>query len=131
MGAVDIEGVEQTGHVVGHVGDGVRVIGSGAAAGIAVVEEDDTEPGGQNGDLLQRPQRRVVSDPHQQDEWGAVSVNLVEQLLPVRADGSRSRDVLDVRGHRFLPRSGGCARHESSSGLRRRLGTGGPLNRDA
>ena len=116
MGAVDIERVEQTGHVVSHVRDGVRVIGSGAAAGIAVVEEDDTEPGGENGDLLQRPQRRVVSDPHQQDEWRAVSVNLVEQLLPVRADGSRSRDVLDVRGHRFLLRSGGCALHESSSG---------------
>ena len=80
--------VEQTEDVVGHVGDGVRVIGSGAATGIAVVEEDDTEPGGELWDLLQRPQRRVVSDPHHEDEWGAVAVNLVEQLLPVRADGS-------------------------------------------
>ena len=88
MGPVDIERVEQTGHVISHVRDGVGVIGSGAASGIAVVEEDDTEPGGENGDLLQRPQRRVVSDPHHQDEWRAVTVNLVEQLLPVRADGS-------------------------------------------
>ena len=88
MGAVDVEGVEQTGDVVSHVGDGVRVIGSGAAAGVAVVEEDDTEPGGELGDLLQRPQRRVVSDPHHQDEWWAVSVDLVVQLLPVGADGS-------------------------------------------
>ena len=40
-------------------------------------------------------------------------MNLVEQLLPVRADGSRSREVLVVRGYRFLPRSGGCAPHDA------------------
>ena len=55
VGAVDIERIEQAGHIVGHVGDGVGVIGSGAAAGVTVVEEDDMEPGGQDGDLLQRP----------------------------------------------------------------------------
>ena len=85
---MDFERVEQTDDVVSHVGDGVRVIGSGAATGIAVVEQDDTEPGGELWDLLQGPQRRVVSDPHHQDEWRAVAMNLVEQLLPVRADGS-------------------------------------------
>jgi hypothetical protein len=57
MGAVDIERVEQAGQVVGHVRDGVWVIGSGAAAGIAVVDEDDTELGGESGDLLQCPKR--------------------------------------------------------------------------
>jgi hypothetical protein len=99
MGAVDIERVEQTGHIVSHVGDGVGMIGSGAAAGITVIKDDDTEPAAENGDLLQRPQRRVVSDPHEQYKCGALSVNLVEQLLPVRVHGSRSRDVLDARGH--------------------------------
>ena len=88
MGAVDVERFEQTGHVVSHVRDGVRVIGPGAAAGIAVVEEDDTEPSGESRDLLQHPKRRVVTDSHHQDEWRAVSMNLVEQLLPVRVDGS-------------------------------------------
>src|SRR5215204_5162383 len=122
MGASDVERVEQTGHVVSHVRDGVLVIGPGAAAGIAVVEEDDTEAGGQNGDLLQRPQRRVVSDPHHQDERGAVSVNLVEQLLPIRADGSRSRDLLDGRGQGFLRGSGGRGIHDSFSGLPAWLG---------
>ena len=85
---MDVEGVEQTGDVVSHVGDGVGVIGSGAAPGVAVVDEDDLEPGGELGDLLQRPQRRVVADPHQQDEWWAVSMDLVVQLLPVGVDGS-------------------------------------------
>ncbi len=117
MGALDLERVEQTGDVVSHVGDGGRVIGSGAAPGIAVVEEDDLEPGGEDRDLLQRPQRRVVSDPHDQDERGAVSVDLVVQLLPVRVDGPCSRDLVDVRGRRFLDRSGGCAVHEFSSGV--------------
>ena len=102
VGARDVQRVEQTGHVVSHVGNGVRVIGSGAATGIAVIEEDDTEPSRENGNLFQRPQRRVVSDSHHQHEWRAGSVNLVEQLLPVRADGSRSRGVLDVRGHGFV-----------------------------
>jgi hypothetical protein len=55
VSAVDFERVEQTGDVVSHVRDGVRVIGSGAATGIAVVEEDDTEPGGELWDLLPRP----------------------------------------------------------------------------
>ena len=99
---MDFERVEQTGDVVGHVGDGVRVIGSGAATGVAVVEQDDLELGGELRDLLQGPQRRVVSDPHDQHEWGAVAVDLVVELLPVGADGSRSRDVLAVGGHRFV-----------------------------
>ena len=38
----------------------------------------------------QRPQRGVVSDSHHQDEWWAVAVYLVVQLLPVGPDGSRS-----------------------------------------
>ena len=54
---MDIESFEQTGHVVSHVRDGVRVIGPGAAAGIAVVQEDDLEPRGESRNLLQRPQR--------------------------------------------------------------------------
>ena len=90
-----------------------------AAAGVAVVDEDEAELGAQNGDLLQRPQRRVVSDHHEQDEWGALSMDLVVQLLAVRADGSRSRDGLTFRGHGFLVQSGGRAVHESSSGLPR------------
>ena len=45
VGAMDVEGVEQTGDVVSHVGDGVGVIGPGAAPGIAVVDEDDTGTG--------------------------------------------------------------------------------------
>jgi hypothetical protein len=54
---LDVERVEQPGHVVSHVRDGVRVIGPGTAAGIAVVEQDHPEAGGENGHLLQRPQR--------------------------------------------------------------------------
>jgi hypothetical protein len=129
MRAVDIERVEQTSHVLSHVRDGVWLMGSGTAAGIAIVQEDDTESGGKNGDLLQRPQRRVVADSHHQNQCRTLSVNLVVQLLPVRVHSSRSPDMPVSRNRFFLP-SCGCGLHESSSACSL-AGTGGPLSRGA
>ena len=80
----DPQRVEQAGEVVCHVRYLVGVAGFRAAAGVAVVDQDHLELRGKGRHLGQRPQRRVVPDPHHQDQRGSVAMDLVVQLLPVR-----------------------------------------------
>src|SRR5688572_32760788 len=61
------------------------------AAGVAVVEDDDLERPRQRRHLRQPPQRRVVPNPHDENEWGPFTVDLEVQVLPVRLNGPEDR----------------------------------------
>ena len=112
---------EDRGRVVGQVGDPVRLVRHGRAAGAARVERDRPEPLRENGDLL-APRPHALAEPLDEQQRLAVAV-----FFDVSFD-LQSRTVRNYRGalprrqsrdrHRRRPRHRPRARARAGAGRR-------------